>query len=331
MTYSSNIKLALLNIFLLITCLSSYAQEDIENLLTDVKLSLSLNEPISSYIEPIFYKISLENHSDSASYQIKTPFALQQLPELQFYDSKKKKWIKLKGSDISYRIKYSSSIHKGFTKIKKNDLKPKESISKDFVYLASKGNANSTNYLLNQYKKYRIRAVYYPFIGDKKNQIVSNELSLNLKPQNKEQAKAQKWLKTRAVPHLVYEYPILRDSWGLFKDGNKKMVEELNIIIEKYPKSKYATWAKVQLVKYLIYQANTQEMAKEEHFKKAHNLLKGIEIQESKVLQKYLKPLFYSILYRKMKNNLLTEREYLKERRKLDNLFRNKKEVPTDN
>ena len=96
--------------------------------------------------------------------------------------------------------------------------------------------------------KYQLRMVYQASPRSYA-LMASNELNLELKPYQGSDAEAYEWLSQLEVPHFIYEAAFSGfDRWGVISipsRGKTKLHAEQ--LLEKYPRSKFAPWAKLHL------------------------------------------------------------------------------------
>ncbi len=142
-------------------------------------------------------------------------------------------------------------------------------------------------YYFNKYGEYTLRAKYR--IG-KEDVIFSNEAVFRIVPYEGPDAAAYEWLKDKYVPHFMYEMSLVHESPKVYTD--KDALE----LIEKFPESKFAVWAKLYLGKCYTYSfCRNKERKKIYDPEKAAEFARELADSEDPDIQKEVDNIFEKI------------------------------------
>lgn len=221
-----------------------------------------VNESIKP-IDKIFYKFFIINNS-SNHVEIKPPF----VREFEYQGFGSKPLLEYRSIDESVWIKFSGSTANGLhydpIEYRNTFIQSKDSIkSPIFGFIPVIVDSNKYEYHFKAGESYFIRAfypIYYIENGEKiEVNLYSNEVKVDIVDNPTLDFEAFQWIKNLEVPHFMYLVPeeyyyALKPSsdpnykYNIIED---KLFNDANILIQRYPKSELAQWAKYFLARFL--------------------------------------------------------------------------------
>lgn len=222
------------NIFVLITTLlilvfTVTANCQHFNRCLEAKLSLEVKS--IGFIEPIYYKFSLENIS-TKNLIILEPFDKFYNPVIEYKEIDSEDW----------KIIYNNNIidWTGFLEAPIFNMAPGRKVEKKayfFSYNGMKGKKDSIEYCFEEGKEYLLRGVYYTD-SKKKEKIFTNEVHLKIERYEGQDVELVQWLKALPSPYFLFDF-------SRFTTDHK---EKTLFVIEKFAESKFREWAELQLL-----------------------------------------------------------------------------------
>ncbi|MEZ5043969.1 MAG: hypothetical protein R2828_29000 [Saprospiraceae bacterium] len=309
-------------IFLILThciCIGSIVGQE-----EKLQLQLQVNNSETGFLEPLSYSLILRN-TGLQSEQIRKPWDLF-IPELQLYNTKTGQWEKLNRSDLSDFLKYDFIAKEVYPASQVFTLDSQSFVNRAFTYLFIQGSEISKQYILKEKEKIRLRAVYFPALGDKTRTVVSNEVEVIIKSYQGEDQNAVTWLLKQPIPHFLFEQPLMEAYWGIYTFEHNFAVSEKTIeFINLFPQSKFIGWAQLNLVKYYVVQARlfpdgaiSNLRQAEEVFQQALSKMK----LPSRLFQTNMESVYEELIQQKLSNNMYSSiDQYWEELSRIDAMF----------
>lgn len=225
---------------LLIICQLIFSGKSVAQKEFPLKLILEESQNKFTPIEPISVKISLIN-SGFKSLEVLTVVPDSGNPYFE-YLNENREWKPLSGS-IKNSLLALRSIHPKVL-ISGNDTVDKKNSFIPYIPAEFSKNKKSS-YPFLQKGKYKIRAVYSPSfdLGTKK--MVSNKITIKIIPHKKKDEEAFEWLIQLDNPHFVYA-SINRRGYYIYRNENLVLLNQE--LIQKFPNSTFAEWARLNLI-----------------------------------------------------------------------------------
>jgi hypothetical protein len=192
-------------------------------------------------IEPLVYKLTLKNQSDSSQI-IQMPWNTAYKPSLEFKRKGKSNWKEIKKSewrsDYLFSMRWTPTPPLRMVEIKANQI----FLSEEFVLSPVVGEDTSKNYIFAKEGIYQLRSVYYPQGPEGGNPVISNVVTVTVVPYKGVDKQAYKYLAGSPIPHIVYVYLITK-GYG-FSNIDPDPLIYCREIIDKFPSSQFSPWAK---------------------------------------------------------------------------------------
>lgn len=262
-----------------------------------LQMQLQIDNLETGFLEPLFYSLVLTNTS-AEILEVKKPWTGLFNPQLQLYNEKTRQWEKLYQSDFTDYQKYSVMTRDAIITNHTLFMAPQVKWTSTFTYLFLEGPDDSKKYILEEKKKAKLRAVYFPTLGDKTKTVISNEVEVTIKPYLGKDYNAVNWLLKQPIPHFIFELPLVKRDWGFYQHQDKMAIgEKTKEFVNLFPESTFISWAKLNLAKYYISQASRYY---KEPKKAASNLKQAGEILDQllpklKRSPPYLQSNFYNL------------------------------------
>jgi len=229
------------NIILLISC-TFFCTKAIGQ---DITLTLEIFNSELYNIEPLFYKVQVQNNSETVQ---ESDIFFGSCRSLEIYNPISKEWNTLRDSEKTNQLRFNPTANQGFRsgiKSRKYWIKPQQKFVNQFAYFPFEGDFyNSVNYFFKEDDTIKIR-VACRFNNNSDDIKYSNEIEIVVL---KNDTEVSQYLEKKHIPHFIFEPVLFHDFQGYFFPKEASIFpNEAKHIIANYPNSKFAAWADLHL------------------------------------------------------------------------------------